>query len=220
MERTLTKIKWVRTLLALFFAIILTSFGVVFFIHANLGSDTITVFFNGIQRTFSLSLGISSLIYNVLALSLACILSFKDIGWTSIIYALSTGFFMDLFDPFIAPLHLEDGSLVIRLLMVCLGQLCIIVSFSLLIRYGSGMDQLDAIAYGLNRRLHIAYPIIRTLIDIILLVCGFLMGGVVGVGSIIAMSTTGIGINTCLKFMDYLKKKKMHHSNMRVTIGI
>ena len=81
------------------------------------------------------------------------------------------------------------------------------------------MDQLDAIAYGLNRCLHIAYPIIRTLIDIILLICGFLIGGVVGIGSIIAMSTTGIGINTCLNFMDYLKKKKIHHSNIHVITG-
>lgn len=216
MVRILIKPKLIRTLLALFFAIILTGIGVVLFIHANLGSDTITVFFNGIQKTFSLSLGVSSLIYNILALSLACVLSFKDIGWTSIVYALSTGFFMDLFDPFIAALRIEQSTLMLRLLVVCLGQLCIIVSFSLLIRYGSGMDQLDAIAYGLNRRLHIAYPIIRTLIDIILLVCGFLMQGVVGIGSIIAMSTTGIGINAFLKLMDCLNQKKIHHDNMRV----
>lgn len=213
MVRILTKTKSVETLLALFLAIILTSFGVVLFIHANLGSDTITVFFNGIQKTFSLSLGVSSLIYNVIALSLACILSFKDIGWTSIVYALSTGFFMDLFDPFVAFLRLEDSALIIRLLTVCLGQLCIIISFSLLIRYGSGMDPLDAIAYGLNRRLHIVYPVIRTMIDILLLICGFLMGGVVGIGSVIAMSTTGIGINTFLKLMDCLKQKNELREN-------
>ena len=207
MERTLTKIKWVRTLLALFFAIILTSFGVVFFIHANLGSDTITVFFNGIQKTFSLSLGTSSLIYNVLALSLACILSFKNIGWTSVVYALSTGIFIDLFDPLVAPLNIEDSSIVLRFLIVCLGQICIIISFTLLICYGKGMDQLDAIAFGINERFQIRYPVIRTSIDIFLIITGFLMGGVIGIGSIFAMATTGYGIDILLKVFNDLEKR-------------
>lgn len=184
---------------ALATATILTGFGVVLFIQANLGSDTITVFLDGMRSTFRLSLGTASRIYNIGALLLALLLSRKDIGWTSIVYALSTGFVMDFFDPLLAGFQFASSSMVVRLGLVLIGQLCIVISFGLLIRFGSGMDQLDAISYGVTKRCPFPFAIVRTSLDIILLISGVLMGGVFGIGSIIAMATTGIGIDLFLK---------------------
>ena len=44
---------------------------------------------------------------------------------------------------------------------------------------------------------------VRTAMDIILLGAGWLMGGIVGIGSVIAMATTGIFIDAVLKVMNY-----------------
>lgn len=183
---------------ALLIAIVLTGLGVALFIHANLGSDTITVFIDGLRHLFPLSLGDASRIYNILALFIAFLLSRKDIGWTSIVYALSTGFFIDYFDGVLQLLNIGEMGIILRLCMVCLGQLCIIVAFTLLIKFGSGMDQLDAIAYGVERIFCIKYVYIRTLLDIFMIVTGYIMGGVIGIGSIIAMATTGVGIDLLL----------------------
>lgn len=197
-----------RSCFILLIAIVLTGFGVALFVNANLGSDTITVFIDGIRHTFDLSLGNASRIYNVLALLLAIILSRKEIGWTSIVYALTTGFFMDYFDHILVLFNFAESSIIIRLILVLIGQFCIIVSFALLIRYGSGMDQLDAIAYGITRKTCVKYAYIRTALDIFMIVTGFIMGGVIGIGSIIAMATTGIGIDLLLNTQLLAKNKK------------
>lgn len=202
------KIKF-HTCFILLIAVVLTGFGVALFVNANLGSDTITVFIDGLRHTFNLSLGTASRVYNILALLTAIILSRKEIGWTSIVYALTTGFFMDYFDNILVVFNFAESSIVIRLILVLIGQLCIIVSFALLIRYGSGMDQLDAIAYGITRKTSVKYAYIRTSLDIFMIVTGFIMGGVIGVGSIIAMATTGLGIDLLLNTQLLEKKEKL-----------
>lgn len=188
-----------QAIAALLIATILTGFGVVLFLQANLGSDTITVFLDGFKKIFDVSLGSASRVYNISALLLAMALSRKDIGWTSIVYALSTGFVMDFFNPILLPFDFAHASMLVRLSLIVIGQACIVFSFALLIRFGSGMDQLDAISYGICRRLPIRFAFIRTFLDILLLASGYFMGGVIGVGSIFAMATTGIGIDYVLK---------------------
>lgn len=211
MERILIK-KQMCSIFALFIAIVLTGFGVVLFLHANLGSDTITVFIDGLRASFPISLGSASRIYNIAALLLAFVCSRKDLGWTSIVYALSTGFALDFFDGILMDFQIAQSALWMRLLLMVIGQGCIIISFALLIRFGSGMDQLDAIAYGITRRWKWNYAFIRTLLDVFLLLTGFIMGGVIGIGSIFAMASTGIGIDVMIKYVFPLfQKKKLHN---------
>lgn len=196
-------------------AVILTGLGVVLFLHAKLGSDTITVFLDGLKTKWSLSLGTASRMYNVVALLIAFLLSRKDIGWTSIIYALSTGSAMDAFDELLSGFALSQASLIVRLGMVLLGQACIVISFALLIRFGKGMDQLDAIAYGITKHIKIRYAIIRTSLDLSLLVCGAWLGGVVGIGSVIAMLTTGIGIESLLHIETIVSTKRNRNNQIK-----
>lgn len=210
MEKSLTKFpRFITSCITLGVAIILTGFGVALFVHANLGSDTITVFLDGLRKVASISLGDASRIYNISALIIACCIAYKHIGWSSVVYALSTGFFIDYFDVMLTGFHFSQQGFFIRILVVMIGQLCIIVAFALLVRYGSGMDQLDAIAYGVDYRTHISYAKIRTLLDIILIVSGFLMGGVIGIGSILAMMTTGYGIDLFIKYVFKQDRKKL-----------
>lgn len=203
--------KFLKTCLLLWIAIVLTGFGVALFIHANLGSDTITVFLDGLRKVMRISLGDASRIYNISALLIAIVVAYKHIGWTSIVYALSTGFLIDYFDVLLQTFQFAQQSLLMRIVVVLIGQLCIVIAFALLVRYGKGMDQLDAIAYGLHTKLAISYALIRTLLDVALIVIGFLMGGVIGIGSIIAMATTGYGIDWLLRRVFIQEKLRELH---------
>lgn len=183
-------------------SILLTGIGVALFVQADLGSDTITVMVDGIHRSLNVSIGSASRIYNLTMLAIACVLSFRDIGWATVLYALTVGFAMDFFEGLIAPLHIMEMSLLIRLLVVFIGQLCFGLTYALLIKYRKGMNQLDAISYAIVRWTKIDYKWIRTGMDIILLGVGWLLGGVVGVGSLIAMTTTGVLIEFFLKIIN------------------
>lgn len=193
--------KAVQTVLAIASAILLTGLGVALFVHANLGSDTITVFVDGLHRTLNVSYGTASRIYNVIMLIIALIVSFKNIGWATIIYALTVGFAMDFFEVLLAPLNIVNMNILIRLLVTCLGQICFGLTYALLIKYRKGMNQVDAIAYAIVNKTNIPFKWIRTGADVVLLVIGWLLGGVIGIGSVIAMSTTGILIDFFLKIL-------------------
>lgn len=193
--------KAVQTVLAIATAVLLTGLGVALFVHANLGSDTITVFVDGLHRTLNVSYGTASRIYNVIMLIIALIVSFKNIGWATIIYALTVGFAMDFFEVLLAPLNIVNMNILIRLLVTCLGQICFGLTYALLIKYRKGMNQVDAIAYAIVNKTNIPFKWIRTGADVVLLVIGWLLGGVIGIGSVIAMSTTGILIDFFLKIL-------------------
>lgn len=193
--------KSIQTLSAILMSILLTGLGVALFVHANLGSDTITVFIDGLHRVLNVSYGSASRIYNGIMLVIALIVSFKNIGWATIIYALTVGFAMDFFEVLLAPLNIENMNILIRLLVACLGQICFGLTYALLIKYRKGMNQVDAIAYAIVNKTNIPFKWIRTGADVVLLAIGWLLGGVIGIGSVIAMGTTGILIDFFLKIL-------------------
>lgn len=191
-----------ETAIGILSSIILTGLGVALFIQANLGSDTITVMVDGIHQTLNVSIGTASRIYNSIMLIIALMVSFKNIGWATIVYALTVGYAMDFFEELLAPLQITEAGMIVRLATVLIAQICFGLTYALLIQYRKGMNQVDAIAYAIVNWTHIEFKWIRTGMDVLLLVVGYLLGGVVGIGSIIAMTTTGILIDLFLKKMN------------------
>lgn len=198
--------KTIQTILAITVSILLTGLGVALFVHANLGSDTLTVFVDGLHRVLNCSYGAASRIYNLIVLVIALIVSRKNIGWATIVYALSVGFTMDYFEKLLQPLQIQNADMIIRLICVCLGQICFGITYALLIKYRKGMNQIDAISYAIVDKTGISFKWIRTGMDVVLLVSGWLLGGIVGVGSIIAMTTTGVLVDFILNIIS--KKEK------------
>ena len=73
---------------------------------------------------------------------------------------------------------------------------------AILIHYQTGMNQLDALASGLVDRFHLNYRSIRTLLDISMFALGFIMGGQVGLGTIICVLMMGSIISWFVKVLD------------------
>lgn len=205
--------KKIQTILAIIISILLTGLGVALFVHANLGSDTLTVFVDGLHRVLNCSYGAASRIYNLIVLVIALIVSRKNIGWATIVYALSVGFTMDYFEKLLQPLQIQNADMITRLICVCLGQICFGITYALLIKYRRGMNQIDAISYAIVDKTGISFKWVRTGMDVLLLTSGWLLGGVVGVGSIIAMTTTGVLVDFILNVMNYKEKNNEEFAN-------
>ena len=196
--------KFFKTIFVLLIAINLCGIGVGLFIQAGLGSDSLTILQEGMSVFFHISIGTSARIFVVVSILLGLLISRKDIGWVTIAYGLLVSFPIDFYNQLFVNLGISNMSLFIRILCVLIGQLCFIITFSLLIKVRSGMNQIDAIAYGIVRKTKISYKFVRTGMDVLFFIIGVLLGGTFGIGSIFAMLTTGIGIDTCLKIMNKL----------------
>lgn len=192
-----------KAALAVFLAINLAGIAVSLFLKAGLGSDPITVIIDGVHNMMNVSYGTASRIYNILFLMLALIAARKHIGWTTVFYALCVGTFIDLYTGLL-PTSWITSSLVARWMAVFIGQLMFGLCFALMIRFQKGMNQIDALSTWFVENKGVSYVFVRTLFDIGFITAGYIMGGIVGLGTIFSALTTGISVKI---FLGLLKAK-------------
>ena len=161
------------------------------YVRAGLGGDSVAVFLEGLSTAFGISLGKASWSLNIVLVTLAFLMARKHIGWTTVYSCILTGSFVDLADALLEPVFSLSGALWFRWGIFLAGLLLLTLSCALMIRFCPGMSILDAIVTRLAEKLGFSFRVVRMTIDAGLMLSGFLMGGVVGIGSVVAVLGTG-----------------------------
>ena len=102
-----------------------------------------------------------------------------------------TGLFVDLADTLLDPVFGLSSALWYRGMIFLAGLLLLTEACALMIRFCPGMSIMDAIVTRLSERTGISFRTIRILIDTIMMFSGWLMGGMVGIGTVAAVLCTG-----------------------------
>lgn len=200
----MSNLKKISTIIcAVLISVLLAGIGVDIFVECGIGSDTLTVLIQGISKSFNISLGIANYICDFSLLILALILSRKDIGFTTILFTVSIGFAIDLLHPYVKLLKIADYSFMMKIVMIFVAQICFAFCYAILIKYRKGMNCVDAIIYFFVNNFHIPYIIGRTFMDLLFTLSGWLFGGIVGIGTIIACITTGVMVDYCCKILNF-----------------
>jgi uncharacterized membrane protein YczE len=161
------------------------------YVRAGLGGDSVAVFLEGLSVAFGISLGTASWSLNIVLVALAFLMARKHIGWTTVYSCILTGSFIDLADALLDPVFSLSGALWYRWGIFLAGLLLLTVACALMIRFCPGMSIMDAIVTRLSERTGISFRTIRILIDTIMMFSGWLMGGMVGIGTVAAVLCTG-----------------------------
>lgn len=189
----------IQVLIALIASAVFCAICVNLCVYADIGSDSITVFEDGLHHVFPITLGTASYIYNASVIIIGLIIAKKNIGWTTIAFALMEGSAIDIMNLWMYPLLGNPSSYLLRWVYVFIAIISLAISIALLVLYRNGMDGLDAICFAIADHFHLSYRLIRTLSDGFLLLTGYLMGGTVGLGSIPAVLLTGTVTDYVLK---------------------
>lgn len=189
-----------RSTLALLMSLNMAGLAVALFISLNIGSDTITVFVDGLSRVLGTSVGNASFLFNGVIVIIGLLIARKDMGWMSIAFSLGIGFAIDFYLAVLAGANLASLPFMSKLVFVVIAQLLFGITYATLIVFQSGMNPVDAIAYKISDLLRVSYRVSRTGIDVVLITSGALMGGIVGIGSIISVLTTGTLISLFLAY--------------------
>ena len=161
------------------------------YVRASLGGDSVAVFLEGLSTALGITLGTASWSLNIVLVSLAVLTARKHIGWTTVYSCILTGSFIDLADTLLDPVFSLSGAVWFRWGIFLAGLLLLTLSCALMIRFCPGMSFLDAIVTRLSEKLRVSFRAVRMTIDAGLMVTGLLMGGVVGIGSVVAVLGTG-----------------------------
>ena len=172
--------------------LILRGVGVGFMILANLGANPATVFQLGFSVLTSLPYGTAAALVNIFILVFVYRYNKSYVHIASIMAIVLIGYSADVVTLVIPSLSTLSSTLILRYIYLFLG--CIILSLGtdLYIQAQLGVGALDVIAEIINDRTPFDYQTIRIVSDSVFLFLGYLMGGNIGVGTIISLILTGI----------------------------
>jgi len=187
--------------------------GVALFINSTLGSDPISVWLDGLSRTFHLSLGKASLINNIIVLLIALSFARKYIHIGTLIGALLTGPLLGIVDPLVKIIFTTSPSLGMRVIMIVAGQiiLCLGCAINLCTKFGFGTT--DAIIVTICDKFNLKYKNLKMICDAAYTVSGMLLGGIFGVGSIFGAVTGGTLITFFMRIIDRTIIKRLSLNN-------
>lgn len=187
-----------------FLSTMIISIGVVIFIECSLGSDAFTVFLDGIKRTFNIPVSVIDELLCLIFLITSLILNKEKVGITTIVNALVIGLCIELSYTLLAifNLNINNQNLVFRFTYLIFAQILMSFGYAWLQTFASGMNSIDAIIYYFVEKFKLKYFVIKSTIDILFLIIGYLLGGIVGIGTIISVCTTGLFISIIKKVIE------------------
>lgn len=203
-----------RKMPSLLFGLFLFAAGVVSNLHSGLGMAPWGVLNVGIVNHTPLTLGQASQLVGLVVLLIGWALGFAPgLGTLANMYFI--GLFIDLIISWrLVPIPAETMRRVV-LLFLGIGLIGVASYFYLRVRLGAGPR--DGLMMGLVTRLDRPVSTIRAAIEVTVLVMGYLLGGPVGVGTLVTALTTGYAVQLAFSLGGYDKNAK--HANLRELIG-
>lgn len=183
---------WIRALLALLVGLIIAHLGVTLFLLSALGTDTFTVFIQGLSRVVGLSVGTVHVIVLCIFMVLMLVTTKGYVKPGTIVCAFCGGPIIDFFTGCFKACINETSGMPIRIISVLAGCVILSLGMSIVINSNAGTGPNDLVAVILSDKLErIEFRWVRMGCDAFFVILGFILGGTVGVGTIIAIFLTG-----------------------------
>ncbi|TQQ84823.1 hypothetical protein EXD82_04145 [Peptacetobacter hominis] len=176
------------------------SVGIIMTINSNLGMQPWDVLHRGISQKFGITIGTASIIVAALTM-LAGLLLGNNIGWGTVCNIILVGFFMDflLYTGWI-PL----GTGIVSGLILLIGGL-IVMSFGMVVYMDSalGSGPRDGLMVCLQKKTGKTENVVKVTMDVAALAAGVLLGGQVGIGTVISAIGLGYAIKIVFKLCHF-----------------
>lgn len=169
-----------RRLMQLYIGLALYGISTAMFVRADLGADPWNVFHLGMAKMFSLNIGMVIILVGVLVLLLWIPLRQRP-GLGTISNVIAIGLAADAALMLLPPLE----SLVARGILLVSAVVVNAVATGMYIGAGFGAGPRDGLMTGINARTGWSVRSVRTAIELTVLFAGWMMGGTVGVGTVL-----------------------------------
>ncbi|MCE5196508.1 MAG: hypothetical protein LLG09_05200 [Negativicutes bacterium] len=175
-------------LLRLAFGLFLYALGIVVTMKGNIGYAPWDVFHAGIAKTTGISIGTASILVGILIGVLTALLGEK-LGLVTLGNMVLIGLMMDLLlDWNLIPLA---NSFFPGLLMMIAGLFIIALASYFYIGSGFGAGPRDSLMVALTRKTQLPVGLCRASIELLVLLIGWKLGGLIGLGTVISALTAG-----------------------------
>ena len=190
--------EWIVRIIILMVGLTIAHLGVTLFLLSELGSDPFNVLIQGLYRTLSGIIHIPFMTHGRVHVAVCLIIilvllivdrSYIKIG--TILCMICGGPIIDFFNMLLGPLGISSLSIVLRILVLILGCFILAYGMTIVIKSDAGTGPNDLVAIVISDKTKKKFSVVRIIVDVCFVAIGFLLGGTVGLGTVICAFLVG-----------------------------
>ena len=183
---------WAKALIILLIGLTVAHLGVTLFLLSELGTDTFTVFIQGLSRIFGVSVGTVHVIVLCILMVIMLVTTKGYVKPGTVVCAFCGGPIIDLFTWMLDGWINVDAGMPVRVISMLAGCVILSAGMSIVINSNAWTGPNDLVAVILSDRIEkVQFRWVRVGCDLFFVVLGFLLGGTVGAGTLVAVFLTG-----------------------------
>lgn len=194
----------------LLLAFILIAYGILQMKDANIGMHAWATLNLGLMNITSLNFGQLSQIIGLVIILFSLSLKIYP-GLATILNMFFIGFFIDLLDGY--SVTVQPTSLITQIIVFIFGMIIFNYGIYQYLKYELGAGPRDGLMVGLVKITKISVTYIRPAIEITVLIIGYLLGGKVGIGTLLASFTGGYVLHVIFDFHGF-NPKDIHQKKL------
>ncbi len=179
--------EWIKKIIIIVIGSIIAAYGITLALYAGFGGATLAVLWQGLSRTFHMSIGMASLIVAIVMIVFAFFYDRSQIHIGTILYQLVYSFCVDLF----ANAHVYSAHLWINVLIMLLGVMLFAVGTGFYAAASLGRGSYEALTFSLAEKNGWQVKVVRMVLDIVMVIAGVLLGGRFGICTIVTIVISG-----------------------------
>ena len=183
----MSKTEWTRKIIIIVIGSIIAAYGITLALYAGFGGATLAVLWQGISRTFHISIGMASLIVAIVMIVFAFFYDRSQIHIGTILYQIVYSLCVDLF----ANAHVYSTHLWVNALIMLLGVLLFAVGTGFYAAASLGRGSYEALTFSLAEKNGWQVKVVRMILDIVMVIAGVLLGGKFGICTIVTIIISG-----------------------------
>ena len=183
----MSKTEWVKKIIIIVIGSIIAAYGITLALYAGFGGATLAVLWQGISKTFHISIGMASLIVAIVMIVFAFFYDRSQIHIGTILYQIVYSFCVDLF----ANAHVYSTHLWVNALIMLLGVMLFAVGTGFYAAASLGRGSYEALTFSLAEKNGWQVKVVRMILDIVMVIVGVLLGGKFGICTIVTIIISG-----------------------------
>ncbi len=190
----------------LFLGFAFLSFGIVLTKRANLGMNAWGIFHQGLSVKLNLSFGLVTFLIGLVILGFSMLILKSRVGIGTVLNIAVVGLMIDLSDYLYT--YIPDTTTK-KIIVMLFGLVIMTFGRSLYISTRLGPGPRDGLFVGLSRITKIDVKYIKPTIEMTVLLLGFLLGGLVGYGTVFLIITSGYMVQFFFKVLHFDPKTEV-----------
>ncbi len=186
-SNNMSKLEWTIKLIIIVVGSVVAAYGITLALYAGFGGATLAVLWQGISKTFHVSIGTASMIVAIVMIVFAFFYDRSQIHIGTILYQIVYSFCVDLF----ANAHVYSTHIWVNALIMLLGIVLFAIGTGFYAAASLGRGSYEALTFSLAEKNNWQVKIVRMVLDVVMVVTGVMLGGKFGICTIVTILISG-----------------------------